>query len=158
MEKIVAEYGNIIIFLHIISAVIWVGGMIAVRIAVHPAMQMIATPELRISRSLNIMKNLFHLVIPFIIILLITGIILTIAMHRGEPLTHAKEGIWLVMLINFIVMYIRRGKADELSRLGKPENVAEAKKIATLLSNYMIPVNIALGIIAIYIGAMLHLG
>jgi uncharacterized membrane protein len=158
LEKIVVEYGNIIIFLHIISAVIWVGGMIAVRIAVHPAMQMIATPEVRISRSLNIMRNLFHLVIPFIIILLITGIILTIAMHRGEPLTHAKEGIWLVMLINFVVMYIRRGKADELSRLGKPENIAEAKKIATLLSNYMIPVNIALGVIAIYIGAMLHLG
>jgi uncharacterized membrane protein len=158
LEKIVAEYGNIIIFLHIISAVIWVGGMIAVRIAVHPAMQMIATPEVRISRSLNIMRNLFHLVIPFIIILLITGIILTIAMHRGEPLTHAKEGIWLVMLINFVVMYIRRGKAEELSRLGKPENIAEAKKIATLLSNYMIPVNITLGVIAIYIGAILHLG
>jgi uncharacterized membrane protein len=155
MEEIVVEYGSLIVFLHIISAVIWVGGMIAVRVAVHPAMQMIATPEVRISRSLNITKNLFYLVIPFILILVITGIFLVLAMHRGDPLSHIKEGIWLMMFINFVAMFIRRGKAEEFSRKGQ---VAEAKKIADLITKYMIPTNIILGIIAIYVGAMLRFG
>jgi uncharacterized membrane protein len=157
VEQIFAEYGTLIIFLHVISAVIWVGGMIAVRIAVHPAMQMIATPEVRISRSLNIMGNLFNLVIPFIIILVVTGIILVLA-KGGSGLTHFKEGIWLFMFLNFVAMYFRRRKAEALSRKGKEADVAEAKKIAGLLSKYMIPVNIVLGIVAIYAGVMLRLG
>lgn len=148
------NFGSEIIFLHVLSAVIWVGGMIAVRVAVHPAMQLIATPEIRLSRSLNITKNLFFLVIPFIIILLGTGILMIYGLgHKGHLLVHIKEGIWTFMLINFIAMFIRRAKAEKHSRNGE---IAEAKKIATIITNYMLPVNIALGLIAIYLGISLR--
>jgi uncharacterized membrane protein len=151
------NFGSEIIFLHILSAVIWVGGMIAVRVAVHPAMQMIATPEVKISRSLNITRNLFHLVIPFMLILVATGVIMIFALgHRGDMLVHIKEGLWTFMVINFIAMYIRRRKAEAHSRKGTPEDLKEAKKIAHLISNYMLPVNIILGVVAIYIGGLLR--
>jgi uncharacterized membrane protein len=153
VSEIFAEYGSIIIFLHIISAVIWVGGMIAIKFAVHPAMQLIATPEVRVSRSLHITKNLFHLVVPAIFFLVLTGIIMTLALHRGDPLTHVKEAIWTIMLINFVVMYFRRNRAEQHSRKGE---VAEAKKIANIITKYMLPVNIVLGIVAIYVGGLLR--
>jgi uncharacterized membrane protein len=153
MVEIYSEYGEILIFLHIISAVIWVGGMIAVKFAVHPAMQLIATPEVRISRSLHITRNLFNLVIPFIIILVVTGIVMVLAVHKGDPLTHVKEGIWTVMVINFIAMYLRRNSAEKFSRDGKVE---DAKKIANLITKYMLPLNIILGVVAIFVGGMLR--
>ena len=37
MEQLFSEYKVIIVFLHVISAVIWVGGMIAMRYASHPS-------------------------------------------------------------------------------------------------------------------------
>lgn len=151
------NFGSEIIFLHIISAVIWVGGMIAVRFAVHPAMQMIATPEVKISRSLNITKNLFHLVIPFIITLVLTGVIMIYALgHKGDMLIHIKEGIWTFMVINFIAMYIRRYKAEQYSKKGGKDNLEEAKKISSIITKYMLPVNIVLGVTAIYVGGLLR--
>ena len=40
------NYSSIIVFLHVISAVIWVGGMIAIRFAVHYSMQNIEEPKI----------------------------------------------------------------------------------------------------------------
>ena len=36
MGEFFVNYGHILIFLHVLSAIIWVGGMIAMRVAVHP--------------------------------------------------------------------------------------------------------------------------
>jgi len=157
VNNLFTNYGSEIIFFHIISAVVWVGGMIAVRVAVHPAMSLIASNEVRISRSLNITKNLFYLVIPFILILVSTGIVMIYGLgHKGDMLVHVKEGIWTFMVINFIAMFIRRNRAEKLVKKGKEENIEEAKKIASLITKYMLPVNIILGVTAIYVGGVLR--
>jgi len=36
MTTFFSNYGHLIVFLHVLSAIIWVGGMIAIRIAAHP--------------------------------------------------------------------------------------------------------------------------
>ena len=157
MVDIFTSFGTEIVFFHIISAVIWVGGMIAVKFAVHPAMQLIATPTVRMSRSINIIQNLFHIIIPAILVLVITGIVMIYGFgHKGDPLIHMKEGIWTVMLINFIVMYLRIKKADKLMR-DKDDKLAEAKKQVEVVGKVMLPLNIVLGLVAIYIGASLHI-
>jgi uncharacterized membrane protein len=157
MVEIFNSFGTEILFLHIISAVIWVGGMIAVKFAVHPAMQLIATESVRISRSVDITKKFFAMVIPAILLLVITGIILIYGFgHKGEMLVHIKEGLWTVMLINFIVMFLKVSKADRLMR-SKDDQLEEAKKEVKIVTSYMLPVNIILGIIAIYVGSSLHI-
>ena len=156
MIDIFTSFGTLIVFLHIISAVIWVGGMITVRFMVHPAMQLIATPAVRVSRSIHITKNLFNIVIPAILLLVVTGIVMIYGFgHKGDILIHAKEGIWTFMLINFVVMYLRVKKADKLMR-DKDDKLAEAQKQLGVVSKYMLPVNIVLGLSAIFIGASLH--
>lgn len=71
MQTFFEEYKTIIIFLHILSAVVWVGGMIAIKFAVHPVIQTIEEPKIRLGNSLRIVGRLFHLVMPFIALSLI---------------------------------------------------------------------------------------
>ncbi len=156
MTEIIASYGHIILFLHVISAVIWVGGMIAIRFAVHPAMSLIATTEVRLSRSLHLIRRFFYIVIPFIVTLLLTGILLIYGFgHKGQMAVHIKETIWLIMALNFVTMFIRRNKAEKLL---KDSKLDEAKHIIYIISAYMIPVNIIFGLIAIYLGIFLRAG
>ena len=80
MTEFFQSFSAQIIFLHVISAVIWVGGMIALRFAVHPSVQDIAEPKIKIERTLQFLKTFFNIVIPCIAILLITAIIMIIAL------------------------------------------------------------------------------
>ncbi len=73
MNIFLQNYATIILFLHIFSAVVWVGGMIAVRVTVHPAMNTIEDPKVKLGKTLEITGRLFNLVIPFIATLLITS-------------------------------------------------------------------------------------
>ena len=152
MSTLFQNYSTLIIFLHVVSAIIWIGGMIAVRVAVHPSLQSIDDPKLKLGKTLEIVGRLFHLVIPFIIILLVTGVIFELAGIK-TPLTHAKEAIWSVMTINYIFMYIKRAKAQKLFNSGK---LAEAKEQVKLLPTLLLPINILLGMAAVMIGVILR--
>jgi len=92
-----------VVFLHVLSAFVWVGGMIAIRIAVHPVMQSIDDASIRLGKTLHITGRLFALVAPFIAALLLTGLYLAVAYegHAGaqKSLFLAKEIIWTVMTL-----------------------------------------------------------
>jgi len=66
---------------------------------------------------------------------------------------HIKEAIWLVMTINLAAMMFRRRRAERALEMG---NLDEAKIILGLIAKYMVPVNIVLGITAIFIGVVLR--
>jgi uncharacterized membrane protein len=163
-----ANYADLIIFLHVISAVIWVGGMIAMRFAAHYSFVQIEDPAARLQRTAYALKRLFTLVAPFIVILLVTAVIMIIgfgfknaaadaangyAVHMYE-IVRIKEVIWGVMTLNYLAMVVRRNKAEKLIQSG---NLPEAKAKLSLIGQYMVPVNIGLGLIAIYLGVYLSL-
>jgi len=151
MSTLFQNYATLLIFLHVVSAIIWIGGMIAVRVAVHPSLQSIDDPKLKLGKTLEIVGRLFHLVIPFIITLLITGVIFELAGFK-TPLVHVKEAIWTIMTLNYIFMYIKRVKAQKLFQSGK---LAEAKEQMKLLPTLLLPINIFLGMVAIFLGVEL---
>ncbi len=152
MTELFAEYRTIIIFLHVISAVIWVGGMIAIRFAAHDTLA-----TLEPSQRAHTLKNLFMLVAPFVIILLFTALIMAIALdlHHSDMkmLVIIKEAIWMVMALNLGAMILRRNKARHAIDAG---DNAKAKALLGLIAKVMVPVNIALGIAAIFLGVMLN--
>lgn len=146
---------SIIVFLHVLSAIIWIGGMIAIRVAVHPVMQSIDDVPIKLGKTIEIIGRLFNLVIPFIILLLITAVIMALAL-KGSSLGEVvliKELIWAVMVVNFIFMYIRRHVA---SRLFLEGNFALAKAKISLFPNLLLPINIVLGLVALYLGVTLR--
>ncbi|WP_200763366.1 hypothetical protein [Nitrosophilus alvini] len=157
METIFNEYARYILFLHILGAVVWVGGMIAVRFAVHPALQNIQDSRIRLARTLEIVYRLFMLVMPFLVIIVFTGVVMSIGMGFKNTdfgyLTHVKEGIWTVMALNYGSMFYIRKRAEQFFIAGNHE---KTKSLMQILSKYMLPVNIILGLIAIFLGTVLR--
>ena len=157
MSELFNNFSTLIVFLHVISAVLWIGGMIAIRFAIHYSIQNIAEPKIKIERTLENLKRFFNMVIPAIAILLITAIIMIIALgFKGTPLygvVIAKELIWTVMTIIFITIYIKRNKAEKAFIAG--DYITTKAQLAPI-AKYFIPLNIILGLVAIYLGVTLR--
>lgn len=151
------NYSLIIVFLHVISAVIWVGGMIAIRFAVHYSIQNIEEPKIKLARTLELLKRFFSMVIPAILTILSTAIIMIIALgFKGTELYSVvivKEIIWTIMTLIFITIYIKRNKAQKAFNSG---DFASAKNNLLPIATYFIPINIILGLIAIFLGITLR--
>ena len=171
LTELFGTYSHEIVFLHILSAFIWVGGMIAIRVAVHPNLQLIEDPKVKLGRTLAITGRFFNIVIPFILTLIVTATIMSvglsfrnraidangqiisdIAMHIYN-IVHVKEVIWMIMTANFALMYCKRHKAQKLFNKDK---LAEAKASVALIPKLLLPINILLGIIALWLGVTLR--
>jgi uncharacterized membrane protein len=146
------NYGHEIVFLHVLSAIIWVGGMIAIRLAVHPSMQSIEEPKIKLGKTLMLMGKFFNIVMPFIFILLLTAIVLLFTMEKS-PAIEMKEYIWIIMTANFTWMYLKRKKAQKLFDKGK---LPDAKAIVALIPKILLPLNIVLGLVALWLGVGLR--
>lgn len=157
MSELFQNFSASIVFLHVLSAVLWVGGMIAIRFAIHYSIQEIAEPKIKIERTLDNLRRFFNMVIPAIVILLLTAIIMIIGLaFKGTDLYSTvilKEIVWTIMTIVFITIYIKRNKAQKAFEGG---DFITAKSQLTPIAKYFIPLNIALGIIAIYLGVTLR--
>lgn len=153
MQAFFEHYKTIIIFLHILSAVMWVGGMIAIKFAVHPVIQTIEEPKIKLGTNLRIVGRLFNLVMPFIALSLICALIIIKGAGYAGGFIHLKEAIWTVMSLNYMYMYIQRSKAQTLFNRG---DLAGAKAKMRLLPTILLPINIVLGVVAIFSGVMLR--
>ena len=173
MTELFTNYGHFIIFLHVLSAFIWVGGMIAIRIAVHPVigrggvtaeqmlksdiMSLMLEPKQRLGITLQVTGRLFNLVMLFVVISFATGLIMAIATggHHGDlkSLFLSKEIIWTIMAVNYTYMYIKRGKAWKLFSAG---DVAGAKAQMVWIPHLLLPLNIVLGLVALWMGVSLR--
>jgi len=153
MQAFFEHYKTIIIFLHILSAVVWVGGMIAIKFAVHPVIQTIEEPKIRLGNSLHIVGRLFHLVMPFIALSLICALLIIKGTGYTGELIYLKEAIWTMMTLNYTYMYIKRTLAQKSFDQG---NFVNAKEHMRLLPTILLPINIVLGIVAIFLGVMLR--
>jgi uncharacterized membrane protein len=170
LVELFANHKTIIVFLHVISAVVWVGGMVAMRFAAHHSF-MELSPEQRLPRVAHALKRLFTIVSPFVIILIVTAVIMAVGLGfraaavdaNGNViddyamyiynLVHVKEVIWMIMSVNLLAMILRRNKAQKLLDAG---DMAGAKNILGLIGKYMVPLNIILGVIAIFLGVTLR--
>ena len=131
--------------------------MIAIRFAVHYSIQNIEDPKIKLARTLELLKRFFNMVIPAILTLLITAIIMIIALgFKGTELYNVvviKEIIWSIMTLIFITIYIRRIKAQKAF---DNNDFLNAKNNLLPIATYFIPVNIVLGLVAIFLGITLR--
>ena len=155
--QLFTDYAFYLVFLHVLGAIVWVGGMIGMRVAVHPGLQHIEDPKKRMARTLEIVRNLFMLVAPFIVLILLTGLVMGLAVGvPGTPMgtvVYIKEGVWTLMTLNYAMMVWRRNKAERYFVGG---DLAGARAMMAPIPNLMLPVNIALGILALVLGIALR--
>lgn len=157
MSEFFNLFSTEIIFLHVISAVIWLGGMIVVRYAIHFSMMNIENPRIKLERILENLHRFFQMVIPAICILLLTAIIMIIALgFKGTSLYSmiiSKEIIWFIMTGIFVFIYVKRNKAQKAYELG---DMISTKNHLAIIAKYLIPINIVLGLVALYLGVILR--
>lgn len=146
------NYIHEIVFLHVLGAIIWIGGMIAIRLAVHPTMQSIEDPKIKLGKTLMLVGKFFNIVMPFIALVLLTALALIYISSTSD--THnLKFAIWFIMTANFAWMYLKRAKAQKLFDAG---NLPQAKATVALIPKLLLPINIVLGIIALWLGIELR--
>ncbi len=161
---------ELLVFVHVLSAVVWVGGMIAMRFAAHYSFQELE-PAQRLPRTAQALGNLFKIVAPFIVILIVTAVLMAVGWgfraaavdasgniiddtaFAVYQLVHVKEAIWLIMAVNYGYMVWRLVKAKKFLAL---DDMPAAKAMLGMIGKYLVPLNIILGLIAIYLGVVLR--
>lgn len=163
--QIMAEYSIQVIFLHATSAAIWVGAMVALWFINKKASS--STPlERRFSGRAELFKKFFIFLAPFVIIVFITSFFLSLGFRDAaididgfiiddEKLNiykyiNIKGGIWIVMSMNMLFMLWIIHKAS-----CKLCVTQKANDCMWLINSYLLPINIALGCVEIYIGIFL---
>jgi len=158
MSAFFAEYARIIVFIHVLFAVTWVGGMIAIRFTLHPSLPIIDDGAKRLELIISVLNRFFLMVSTAIVFVGITGIIMMLGIgFKGVPslyvVVHIKTQIWMVMAIVYGVIYYRFTKAKSCFYAGDNENTA---KYLAPLAKFLIPINIFLGLVAIMLGIVLR--
>ena len=153
MAEIFVEYKIIIVFLHVISAVVWVGGMVALRYAAQPSLLKIVSSAEKLQRISHAIKRFFVILFPFIATVIITAIVMIDAygLLEGQysTLSYLKIGLWSVMFINYIIAIKRRNTADEMLSEG---DLTGAQGQLGPIGKILVPMNIVLGVSAVFIG------
>ncbi len=141
-----------IVFLHILSAIVWIGGMIAIRFAVHFSVQTIEDTKSKLQTTLLNLKYFFYMVIVCIVMLFITAIIMVLALELQGLMVHLKESIWFIMTLIVVIVFIKRNLAQKYF---DQEEYAKAKEQLQPIAKYFIPMNILLGLCALFLGIII---
>lgn len=164
--QIMTDYTNAVIFLHVLSAVIWVGGMMAVLVITKTAHKSVSE-ERRLTGRATLIKSYFSFLIPFIGISVITALFMALGykdnaigedgfiidFHSMEIYKYItlKGSIWGAMVMNMFLMVWIISKAEKSDC-----KIQKAADCMWLVNTYLLPINILMGMAAIYIGVSIR--
>jgi len=169
---LMTNYTNQIVFLHVFSAVIWVGSMASARYSRVKPLSTLTKPEEFIFETQRYTK-FFKLMTPFIVILFITALIMALSFHDNAydsdgfinsatavdllKMVHTKGGIWTVMAMNMGLMaWINHNASKSFNSCSNVKECKRCKEALEIIYNYLMPVNIILGTIEIGMGVILR--
>ena len=96
---------RVALFLHVISAVIWVGGMFLAYTAVRPAAVETLEPPQRLRLWAGILRRFFRWVWAAVALLLLTGFSMMGEMARVPGYVQAMTGVGMLMMAIFLHVY-----------------------------------------------------
>lgn len=164
--EIMTDYTNEVIFLHVISAVMWVGGMMAILVITKTAHASVSD-ERRLAGRATLIKSYFKFLIPFILLSAITALFMALG-YKDNAIADdgfiidnqsfeiykyitLKGSIWGAMVMNMFLMVWIISKAEvDGCKLQK------AADCMWLVNTYLLPINIIMGLVAIYIGVSIR--
>jgi uncharacterized membrane protein len=144
---------SILVALHILAAVIWVGGMFMAYVIVRPAMGGLTPPD-PVKMWGRIFDKFFNWVWLAIIVLLLTGYGMLFGPYGGfaglPVYLHVMQGLGIIMILLFLHLYFAPWK--RLKRALAAEDYPQAaKQIPTIRK--IVSVNLAIGLANVAIGA-----
>lgn len=135
-------------FFHLLAAIVWLGGISFMLLALRPAATELLAPPQRLPLIAQVLQRFFALVWASIALLLLSGLamLLPVGMKHAPIGWHLMLGLGLVMSALFGHLYFgpfRRLK-QAVSASNWPEGGRRTGQIATLAG-----INLALGVLAI---------
>ncbi len=140
----------ILLALHLLGTIVWVGGMFFAHMALRPAAAELLDPPLRLPLLKRVLDRFFRWVWLAVLLILLTGYwIFLVLMHGGAGLyVHLMQGLGLVMsgLFCFVyfVPYRRMGQALQ------QENIPVAASQMDVIRR-VIGTNLILGLITVVV-------
>ena len=141
------------LILHVLSAVVWVGGMFFAHQVLRPAAASLE-PGPRLTLWSHVLGRFFAWVFAAIILLLVTGYAVVFAVYAGFGgvglHVHLMQGIGIVMMLLFLHLYFapwRRFRAA-VARQDWTEGGRQLGQIRTIVT-----INLVLGVIVVAIGS-----
>lgn len=136
------------LFLHLAAAILWIGGMAFMVLAMRPAMAEQLAPPQRLPLMAAVLGRFFAVVIASIGVLLATGAYLLAdsGMAKAPPGWHAMLGIGLVMVLLFGHLFFSPYR--KLKRAVASADWAEGGRRAGQIA-LLVKINLGLGWIAI---------
>ena len=146
---------DLVLALHILCVVVWVGGMFFAYAVLHPALAGLEGPS-RIALQGRVMKRFFLVVWHAMPLVVLSGFAMVFGAYGGFtgvawPI-HAMTGLGLVMAAIFIFLFMRPWRRFRAAV--QPARAAAAGAAIRRL----IGVNLVFGIIAILMGSLGHWG
>jgi len=142
---------HLLLFLHLISVVVWVGGMFLAYVAVRPAAVEVLDPPQRLKLWAGIFRRFFPWVKAAVILILISGFALIHTMGRAPAYILVMMMIGLIMTAIFIWIY--RGPWGRLlGAVAAGDWPAGGAALADI--RRLIGVNLALGLINVAVALL----
>jgi uncharacterized membrane protein len=138
----------LLLFLHLLGTVVWVGGMVFAHFALRPAAVETLTPPQRLPLMTAVLGRFFRIVAPAVAIIVVTGL----AMFARAGFAHAPPG-WHVMLVLGTVMalvfvYLFVVLLPRLRGRVQAQAFPEAAKVLDVIRRLVV-LNLTLGIVVI---------
>lgn len=139
---------NLLVFLHLAAAILWMGGMAFVLFALRPALHALQPPPQRLPLMVDVLRRFFAVVAASIAVLLLTGLPLLLALPAAQAPRgwHAMAGLGVLMMLVFGHIFFAPWRRAQRAVAAQdwPEGGRRMNQIAALVK-----LNFALGWLAI---------
>jgi uncharacterized membrane protein len=135
--------------LHLLSAIVWVGGMFFALVVLRPASGPL-DPAARLALWQRVFDRFFPWVFAAIVLLLASGLFLIFGGYAGGPHVHLMIAIGIVMMLIFMHLYFAPWKRFRVA-LAAGDNASAAAQLNQI--RILVTVNLVLGLINAAIGS-----
>jgi uncharacterized membrane protein len=140
---------SVALILHVLSAIVWVGGMFFALLILRPASGPL-DPPVRLALWRRVFSGFFPWVYASIALLLISGFALFLGGYAVGPHVHVMMGIGILMVLIFLHLYFAPWKRFKAA-VDVGDNPAAAAQLNQI--RILVTINLILGLINAAIGA-----
>jgi len=158
-EYLYENFGAFIVPVHLLSSVVWIGGMVMFVFSVYPSLKQIPNQKQMIRTSFRVLKRFYNILIPAMVLQAFSGVVMEYGRHYEEmdptlvAIVGAKEAIWALMFMVAIFGYYKMGDTKKKCLGDEPELASDNIR---LIAHYLFAISIFLGLFAIYFGLILE--
>ena len=145
---------SIALFLHILAAVVWVGGMFFTHVVLRPVAAGQLEPPVRLTLWVGVFKRFFPLVFAAIATLLVTGYWMVLSFYGGFDVVglHVHIMVWTGYVMILIFFHVFFAPFKRLKRAVAAEDWAAGRKSLVQIRS-LVGINLLIGLAIIAIAS-----